>query len=93
MMVASVVSGFTNQAIRDWAANRLEPACDVYSDGLNSFAVPSELGHAHTVHTAKRRQAGKASAIRWGNTSSATSSAASIVAIIRFAPKCAASAI
>lgn len=68
LVVASRLSGFTNQAIRDWAANRLEPGCDVCSDGLKCFAVLSELGHAHTVHIAKRREAAKAPAMRWVNT-------------------------
>lgn len=33
LVVASRLSGFTHQAIRDWAAVRLEPGCDVCSDG------------------------------------------------------------
>ena len=68
MVVASRVSGFTREAIERWALARLEPECDVCSDGLKCFAVLAEIGHAHTVHTAKRREAAAAPAMRWVNT-------------------------
>lgn len=68
LVVASKLSSFTNQAIRDWAADRLEPGCDVCSADLKCFAVPSEFGHAHTLHIAKRREAARAPAMRWVNT-------------------------
>ena len=43
------VPAFSKQAIRDWAAARLGPDTDVYSDGLGCFAALTDLGHAHAV--------------------------------------------
>jgi hypothetical protein len=42
-----VVSGFTSQAIGQWAKARLKPGCVVLSDGLGCFAAVTDAGCVH----------------------------------------------
>jgi hypothetical protein len=42
-----LVSGFTSQAIGQWAKSRLKPSCVVRSDGLGCFTAVTDAGCTH----------------------------------------------
>lgn len=65
--VIDPVAGFTKTALADWAAQRLEPGTDVYSDGLGAFRVLEEAGHAHTVIEGSGRARCEEENARWVN--------------------------
>ncbi|AAW77215.1 putative transposase [Xanthomonas oryzae pv. oryzae KACC 10331] len=53
--VIEPVKAFDNASLEDWIARRLEPECEVYSDGLACFRRLEEAGHAHTHARYRRR--------------------------------------
>lgn len=62
--VIEPVPAFSRAALADWAARRLAPGAEVYSDGLAAFrAVAAQ--HAHTVIEAPPGKAGDGA--RWVN--------------------------
>ena len=63
------VASFTKKAITAWAAERLAPKTDVYSDGLSCFSSVVDLDHAHTViRCADPRARCEAAGSKWVNT-------------------------
>lgn len=67
--VIEPIRAFDNASLDDWIARRLEPGCEVYSDGLGCFRRLEEAGHAHTtLVTGGRRAATETSGARWVNT-------------------------
>ena len=68
-MVITALAGFTKKILAQWTQDHLEPACEVYSDGLGCFRAFEELGHAHSVIMGpKRRQACRVDGVSWVNT-------------------------
>ena len=66
--VIEPVRGFSNEAMLDWAARRLAPGAEAFSDGLACFARFADLGHPHTVlDTGGGRAATEAKGARWAN--------------------------
>ena len=66
--VIEPVQSFDSASLNDWIARRLEPGCEVYSDGLGCFRRLEDAGHAHTtLDTGGRRAATEASGARWVN--------------------------
>ncbi|APO95024.1 hypothetical protein BI313_10760 [Xanthomonas vesicatoria] len=66
--VIEPVKAFDNASLKDWIARRLEPGCEVYSDGLACFRRLEDAGHAHTtLDTGGGRAATQAQAARWLN--------------------------
>lgn len=66
--VIEPVRAFDNESLTDWVARRLEPECEVYSDGLACFRRIEEAGHAHTtLVTGGGRAATEAKGARWVN--------------------------
>lgn len=47
--VIEPVRTFDNAAMHDWAARRLAPDAEVFTDGLGAFRRFTDAGHAHTV--------------------------------------------
>ena len=67
--VIEPIRAFDNASLDDWNARRLEPECEVYTDGLSCFRRLEEAGHAHTtLVTGGRRAATETSGARWVNT-------------------------
>ncbi|PWF11274.1 IS1595 family transposase, partial [Xanthomonas citri] len=66
--VIEPVKAFDNASLKDWIARRLEPGCEVYSDGLACFRRLEEAGHAHTtLDTDGARAATEVQGARWLN--------------------------
>ncbi|MGD3046758.1 IS1595-like element ISXo2 family transposase, partial [Xanthomonas oryzae pv. oryzicola] len=66
--VIEPVKAFDNASLEDWIARRLEPECEVYSDGLACFRRLEEAGHAHTtLDTGGDRAATDVQGARWLN--------------------------
>jgi len=66
--VIEPVKAFDNASLRDWIERRLEPECEVYTDGLACFRQLEEAGHAHTtLVTGGGRAATQAKGARWVN--------------------------
>ncbi len=66
--VIEPIKSFDNDSMRDWIDRRLEPECEVYSDGLACFCRFKEAGHAHTtLDTGGGRAATEAKGARWVN--------------------------
>lgn len=66
--VIEPIKSFDNDSMRDWIDRRLEPECEVYSDGLACFRRFEEAGHAHTtLDTGGGRAATEAKGARWVN--------------------------
>jgi len=66
--VIEPVRSFDNDSLRDWAARRLAPEAEAYTDGLGCFRRIEEAGHAHTVLvTGGGRAATQAQGARWVN--------------------------
>ena len=67
-VVIEPVAGFTKAAITAWAKQRLQPAAEVYSDGLKAFGALASMGYSHTViQGASPRQTCEAEEVRWVN--------------------------
>lgn len=67
-VVAEPVKAFDNASLKDWIQRRLEPECEVYSDGLACFRRPEDAGHAHTaLDTGGGRAATEVQGARWLN--------------------------
>jgi transposase len=65
--VIEPVIAFVNDSMKDWIERRLEPECEVYSDGLGCFRRLA-AGHAHTtLKTGGGRAATEATGARWVN--------------------------
>ena len=62
------ISGFTKQAITDWAHTNLLPGCDVRSDGLNCFAGVIDAGCAHSYIVVADRKPRDMPQFTWVNT-------------------------
>lgn len=66
--VIEPVKAFDNASLRDWIERRLEPECEVYTDGLACFRQLEEAGHAHTtLVTGGGRAATQAKGACWAN--------------------------
>ncbi len=66
--VIEPIQAFDNTALNDWIARRLEPECEVYSDGLGCFRRLDDAGHAHTtLVTGGGRAATEVPGARWVN--------------------------
>lgn len=66
--VIEPVRAFDNASVTEWVARRLEPECEVYTDGLACFRRIEDAGHAHTVLvTGGGRAATEAKGARWVN--------------------------
>ncbi|XUP36991.1 IS1595 family transposase (plasmid) [Xanthomonas axonopodis pv. vasculorum] len=66
--VIKPVKAFDNASLKDWIERRLEPECEVYSDGLACFGRLEEAGHAHTtLDTDGGRAATEVQGARWLN--------------------------
>lgn len=62
------LSGFTKQAITDWARSNLLPGCDVRSDGLHCFAGVIDAGCAHSFVVVGDRKPRDMPQFTWVNT-------------------------
>jgi transposase-like protein len=62
------LSGFTTQAVTDWARSNLSPGCDVRSDGLNCFAGVIDAGCAHSFVVVGDRKPREMPQFTWVNT-------------------------
>ena len=68
-MALHVISGFTSDQVQDFAKRKLDPATDVYSDGLPCFAAVIDQGCSHTMTvTGGGRQSVQTSTFKWVNT-------------------------
>lgn len=68
MAVIEPVRAFDNASMKDWITRRLEPECEVYTDGLACFRRLEEAGHAHTtLVTGGGRAATEVAGARWVN--------------------------
>jgi len=66
--VIEPVKAFDSASLKDWAARRLAPEAEAYTDGLACFRRIADAGHAHTVlETAGRRAATEVRGARWVN--------------------------
>ena len=66
--VIEPIRAFDDMSLKDWIERRLEPACEVYTDGLPCFRRLEEAGHAHTtLVTGGGRAATEADGARWAN--------------------------
>lgn len=66
--VIEPVRTFNNASISDWAARRLHPDAEVYTDGLFAFRRFIDAGHAQTVlETGGGRAATEVRGARWVN--------------------------
>lgn len=66
--VAEPVPTFDKAAVADWAARRLDPECEVYTDGLGAFNALEDQGHARTTVVASgRRERTQTTSARWVN--------------------------
>jgi len=67
-MVIEPVRAFDNASMSAWAARRLAPEAEVFTDGLGAFRRFADAGHAHTVIEADSpRAATQAPGARWVN--------------------------
>jgi transposase-like protein len=64
----SQVSGFTSQAIGQWARANLMPGSTVTSDGLACFAAVTQAGCVHTPHVVGALKPRELPDFRWVNT-------------------------
>lgn len=64
----SPVTGFTCEAITQWAKANLLPGCDVRSDGLNCFAGVIDAGCAHSYIVVGQRKPRDMPQFTWVNT-------------------------
>lgn len=64
----SRVSGFTLEAIKDWAEAHVVPGSTVYSDGLGCFRGAAEAGCKHVVEVAGGRKPKDLPNFQWLNT-------------------------
>ena len=64
----SPVSGFTQEAVKDWALASLEPGTNVLSDGLACFSAVVDAGCAHSYIVVGKRKPREMPDFRWVNT-------------------------
>ncbi|WP_028456617.1 IS1595 family transposase [Chitinilyticum litopenaei] len=64
----SPVAGFTQQAIRAWAEDGLQPGAHVISDGLSCFGAVTQAGCTHEAHVAGGKKPKDLPMFRWINT-------------------------
>ncbi len=62
------VSGFTQEAVKDWALASLEPRTNVLSDGLACFSAVVDAGCAHSYIVVGKRKPREMPDFRWVNT-------------------------
>ena len=62
------LSGFTRQAVADWARMHLSPGCDVTSDGLACFAGVIDAGCSHSWVVVGQRKPRELPQFTWVNT-------------------------
>ncbi len=66
--VIEPVTGFTKNAITEWAKRRLQPGAEIYSDGLGAFTAVIDLGHPQSIVKCDTpRQTCEAKGARWVN--------------------------
>jgi transposase-like protein len=66
--VIEPVKAFDNASLKGWIERRLEPECEVYTDGLACFRRLEDAGHAHTtLETGGGRAATQIQGARWLN--------------------------
>jgi transposase-like protein len=63
-----LVSGFTSQAIGQWAKARLKPSCVVRSDGLGCFAAVTDAGCTHMPRVVGNLKPKDLPEFKWINT-------------------------
>jgi hypothetical protein len=64
----SPVSGFTLNAISDWAKNNLSAECSVISDGLSCFNAVKNAGCMHKVFVVGGKKTKELPEFNWVNT-------------------------
>ena len=64
----SALTGFTREAITEWARANLLPGCDVRSDGLSCFAGVIDAGCAHSYIVVGSRKPRDLPQFNWVNT-------------------------
>jgi hypothetical protein len=64
----TIVSGFTRQAIADWARDNLSPNCIVISDGLACFSGVTDIGCQHETIVEGGRKPKEIPELTWINT-------------------------
>lgn len=64
----SVVSGFSSEAISEWASQHLAPGCAVLSDGLACFRSVTTAGCSHRAVVTGGKHPKDLPAFRWINT-------------------------
>jgi transposase-like protein len=62
------VSGFTSEAIKDWAKKRVVPGSVVFSDGLACFRATADAGCEHVPEIMGGRKPKEATIFQWLNT-------------------------
>ena len=62
------ITGFTSEAIQDWARDSLDPGCRVLTDGLGCFNGISDVGRQHDVIVAGGRKPRDLPQFGWVNT-------------------------
>jgi hypothetical protein len=62
------VSGFTSEAISQWAQSNLTPGTAVHSDGLGCFAAVKDAGCDHHVEVVGQRKPRDLPQFKWVNT-------------------------
>jgi transposase-like protein len=66
--VIEPIKTFDSASLKDWAARRLAPEAETYTDGLACFRRIADAGHTHTVlETTGRRAATEVPGARWVN--------------------------
>lgn len=67
-VVVEPVTTFDKKVVAEWAKRRLEPECEVHTDGLGAFNALEEQGHARTVIVDKgQRTKTERKGARWVN--------------------------
>ena len=67
-MKATLVPGFTREAISKWAKSNLEPGTAVLSDGLGCFAAVTDAGCTHVAEVVGQRKPRDLPQFKWVNT-------------------------
>ena len=63
------IRAFDTASLDDWIARRLEPECEVYTDGPGCFRRLEEAGHAHTTPVTRGGCAAtEVTGARWAST-------------------------
>ena len=63
-VVMKTVAGVTKAAVDQFVRRHIQPASEVYSDGLAVFDAAVDQGHAHTIVKSRPRLAAKHPAMK-----------------------------